>query len=284
MPGSLLRAMRPQQWAKNLLVLVVVVISHRYRVVSDVWRALLAALLFCAASSAVYLCNDVMDVESDRLHPVKKLRAIASGELSVRVAIGLAVLLAGGALAGAWMLSPTLALVFAVYIVTSLLYSVWIKKLLIVDVVVLACLYVVRVLAGGVAIGIWLSFWTAAFSLFFFFSLALVKRYSELRNLRPGRRAYLPGDLAQLNMLGVASSLVSVLIVGLYIDGRDVQQLYRHPAILSFLCPVLLAWCARLWVLAARGEIDEDPIAFAVRDVTSYAVVLLMGLTLLAAS
>jgi hypothetical protein len=135
-----------------------------------------------------------------------------------------------------------------------------------------------------VAIGIWLSFWTAAFSLFFFFSLALVKRYSELRNLRPGRRAYLPGDLAQLNMLGVASSLVSVLIVGLYIDGPDVQQLYRHPAILSFLCPVLLAWCARLWVLAARGEIDEDPIAFAVRDGTSYAVVLLMGLTLLAAS
>jgi 4-hydroxybenzoate polyprenyltransferase len=286
MSGSIWRALRPQQWAKNLLVLVVVGISHRYRISGDVWRAIAGALLFCPASSAVYLCNDIMDIDADRRHPVKKNRPVASGELAIPAAGVLAAVLATLALAGAWLLSPGFALTLAVYVVTSFLYSFRIKRLLMIDVVVLACLYLIRVFAGGIVIGIWLSFWTAAFSLFFFFSLALVKRYSEMRNLQErepqalSRRAYRPADLAQLNMLGVASSLVSVLVVGLYIDGPDVRQLYSHPAILSFLCPILLGWCGRLWVLAARGVINEDPIAFALHDWPSYAAVLMMALTM----
>jgi 4-hydroxybenzoate polyprenyltransferase len=145
-------------------------------------------------------------------------------------------------------------------------------------------------MAGGLAIGIWLSFWTLAFSLFFFFSLALVKRYSELRN-RPEedaghsrRRAYRKEDLAQINLLGVASGVVAVLIVGLYIDRPDVRQLYRHPNLLWFLCPLLLDWCGRLWILAGRGQMNEDPVAFALHDKHSYVIGVLAALVGIAAT
>ncbi len=287
---NLWRAVRPHQWAKNLLLLVALGTSHRYGEWRAVSHAILAALLFCLASSSVYLWNDILDRSADRSHPIKCKRPIASGTLSISVAILVATIFAGISLAGTALLEPRLALVIGTYMVASSLYSLWLKKLLVVDVVALACLYVVRVIAGGLAIGVWLSFWTLAFSLFFFFSLALAKRYSELRN-RAGngddsshRRAYLVEDMSQLNMLGVASGLVAVCIVGLYIDGPEVKQLYTHPSVLWMLCPLLLWWCGRLWILAGRGQVNEDPVAFALRDRHSYIIGVLVALTVIAAT
>jgi 4-hydroxybenzoate polyprenyltransferase len=287
---NLWRAVRPHQWAKNLLLMVALGTSHRYGEWRATSRALLAVLLFSLASSSVYLWNDILDRSADRRHPIKCKRPIASGALSLPIAILVATLCAGVSLVGSALLEPRLALVIGAYMLVSSLYSLWLKKLLMVDVVVLACLYVVRVIAGGLAIGVWLSFWTLAFSLFFFFGLALAKRYSELRN-RAGtgddssqRRAYLVADMSQLNMLGVASSLVAVCIVGLYIDGPEVKQLYTHPDVLWLLCPLLLWWCGRLWVLAGRGEVNEDPVAFALRDRRSYIIGALVALTVIAAT
>jgi 4-hydroxybenzoate polyprenyltransferase len=287
---NLWRAVRPHQWTKNLLLLVALGTSHRYREWHSASRAVLAVLLFCFSSSSVYLWNDVLDRSADRQHPIKRKRPIASGALSLPIAVSVATLLAGISLAGMAWLEPRLAWVTVAYMAVSSLYSLWLKQLLVVDVVVLACLYVIRVIAGGLAIGVWLSFWTLAFSLFFFFSLALAKRYSELRN-RIGnegdsfnRRAYLVTDMSQLNMLGIASGLVAVCIVGFYIDGPEVRELYKHPAILWLLCPLLLWWCGRLWILAGRGEVNEDPVAFALRDSRSYLIGLLVVLTVLAAT
>jgi 4-hydroxybenzoate polyprenyltransferase len=271
-------------------VLVALGTSHRYLEWQAVAHAVLAAVLFCLASSSVYLLNDILDYSADRHHPVKSKRPIASGSLPWSAAILTAVVFAGISLSGAAFLDRRLMFVFCVYIVISSAYSLWLKELLVIDVVVLACLYVIRVIAGGLAIGVWLSFWTLAFSLFFFFSLALAKRYSELWN-RAGhagaglhRRAYVSADMTQLNMLGAASGVVSICIVGLYIDGPEVRQLYHHPSILWILCPLLLWWCGRLWILAGRGEVNEDPVAFALHDSCSYVIGVLMALVVLAAT
>jgi 4-hydroxybenzoate polyprenyltransferase len=282
--------LRPHQWSKNLLVLVAVGTSHRYTEWTSVAHAILSGLLFCLASSSVYLVNDLLDLQADRLHPTKKYRPLARGDVSIPTAIALAIFLALVAVWGSAQLDHRLALAVGLYLAASLLYSIWIKEFLVVDVVMLACLYVLRVVAGGFAIGIWLSFWTFAFSLFFFFSLALMKRYSELRirqeldDPQTNRRAYRISDTVQLDLLGVASSLVAVLIVGLYIDGPDVKRLYANPAILWFLCPLLLYWCGRQWILAGRGEMNEDPVAFALHDWRSYIVGVLAAITVIAAT
>ena len=290
LPEVLWRAVRPHQWAKNLLLFVALGTSHLYHEWHSTSHALVAALLFCFASSSVYLWNDILDRAADRGHPIKCRRPIASGALSLPIAILVASIFAAISLTGSALLEPRLTLVIGAYMLISSLYSVWLKKLLMVDVVVLACLYVVRVIAGGLAIGVWLSFWTLAFSLFFFFSLALAKRYSELRNRNEHgdsaetRRAYLAADMAQLNVLGVASGLIAVCIVGLYIDGPEVERLYANPTVLWILCPLLLWWVGRLWILAGRGEVNEDPVAFALRDRRSYLIGALVALTVIAAT
>jgi 4-hydroxybenzoate polyprenyltransferase len=287
---NLWHAVRPHQWAKNLLLLLALGTSHRYTEWAAASHAVLAVLLFCLASSSVYLWNDILDRSADRLHPIKCKRPIASGALPLPIAIVVATIFAAVSLTGSAWLEPRLALVVGAYMLISSAYSIWLKKLLVVDVVVLACLYVVRVIAGGLAIGVWLSFWTLAFSMFFFFSLALAKRYSELQN-RMGtgadganRRAYLVADMTQLNMLGIASALVAVCIVGLYIDGPEVKRLYSHPSFLWVLCPLLLWWCGRLWILAGRGQVNEDPVAFALRDRRSHIIGILVALTVAAAT
>ena len=289
LPRAIWRTLRPHQWAKNLLVLVAVVISHQFRHWVPLSQAIIAALLFCAASSSVYVWNDLLDLEADRRHRSKRLRPLAHGDLPIPLAIVVGTLLGAGALGGALLAGLPLALIIALYMAIGSAYSIWFKKLLVADVVVLACLYVLRVIAGGLASGIRVSFWTIAFALFFFFGLAMVKRYSELRNREEdgtrysNRRAYRNEDLSQLNLLGVASGLISICIVGLYIDGPDVKMLYQHPDVLWFLCPLLLYWWSRVWLLANRGEVHEDPVVSALTDLPSYVVGVLMVLTAIAA-
>jgi len=273
-----LRALRPKQWVKNLLVLAPVLLSHQFTSESVVLRSLFAAGLFCLVSSAVYCINDIADVEVDRLHHAKRGRPFASGELTLRAGILTAIVFAAVALGLAWVfLGAPVTGLLASYIAVALLYSAWLKKILIVDIVVLVFLYVTRLWVGGQATGIHISSWTFLFSLFFFTSLASLKRYAELHTrasqaiVTSNRRAYRISDSMPILVIGIACSLASIVCVALYLGSTVAAELYRRRILLGLACPIMLAWVIRLWMLGHRGRLrDEDPLLFALSDVWSY--------------
>lgn len=272
--GAWLRSLRTHQWAKNLLVFIPLVTSHRLGETDLVVRGLLAFASFSLICSSVYLLNDLLDVEADRAHKTKRLRPLAAGEVSVvSTAILSACLLLAGAAVGVFC-GVTYLQIAALYFISSFAYSVWLKHLLMLDVVVLACFYTLRLLAGGAATGIGCSEWLIAFSVFFFFCLAMIKRHSELRELDAldGRsaRAYAPADLNPVASFGVTSGMISGLVLVLYAMSPEVKVLYHRPALLLLLCPLLLYWITRLWLKAHRGEVPQDPVVFALTDRTSY--------------
>lgn len=276
-----LRLLRPHQWAKNLLVLVAVLTAHRYAD-AVAWRAAAAMFVaFCLAASAIYVVNDAADVAADRRHPDKSKRPFASGALSPRLAFVIAPLLGLVAALVALPLPPPAVWSLALYGVLSLAYTFVLKRVLWLDVLVLAALYVLRVAAGAFAIAVPLSPWLLAFALFLFISLATLKRYGELAMANGAAldgRAYRAIDAPVVLAIGAASALTAVLVFALYVSSDDVRALYTRPQLLWLVAPVLLFWLARLWTLAGRGEVRADPILFALRDPASY----LGGLVLLA--
>jgi 4-hydroxybenzoate polyprenyltransferase len=271
---ALLRLLRPHQWAKNLLVLVAVLTAHRFDHLPTWINALLMLAAFCCAASAIYVINDALDVDDDRQHPDKALRPFASGAIALVHAWWLAPLLLAAALALSLVLPRMAAMVLALYVALSIAYSVLLKRILWLDVLVLATLYVLRVAAGAFAISVPLSPWLLGFALFLFVSLATLKRYGELAMsalaLLPGR-AYRASDAPVVLAIGAASALTAVLVFALYVQSEDVRTLYARPELLWLAAPVLLYWLARLWTLAGRGELRADPILFALRDGASYA-------------
>lgn len=273
------RQLRVHQWCKNLLLAVPLVMAHR---VTD-WQALgrlgLAMLAFSLTASAVYLVNDLVDLRGDRRHPKKRRRPLAAGDLSIGGAVAAApgLLVTAGVIAAA-ALPVTFLIMLAAYFVLSLVYSLWLKRKAVVDVLVLSVFYVYRVLIGAVAVGVVCSPWLLAYCLFFFFSLASLKRFAEIglfqgrgEDLPPGR-PYRVGDAPLLQTFGVVSAVVSVLVIALYLQSETVESLYRRPEWLWLMCPVMLAWSMHAWLTATRGEMDDDPVLFAVRDRWSYAV------------
>jgi 4-hydroxybenzoate polyprenyltransferase len=284
MPSSLralIRLLRPHQWAKNLLVLVAVFTAHRYADVASWQQALRMFAAFCLAASAIYAVNDALDVADDRRHPDKSRRPFASGALPVATAWWLTPLLLALAAALVWPLPREAGQALAAYVALSLAYSLLLKRVLWLDVLVLAVLYVLRVGAGAFAIAVPLSPWLLGFALFLFVSLATLKRYGELA-MNAGApldgRAYRSSDAPIVLALGTASALTAVLVFALYVQSADVRALYSRPALLWLVAPVLLYWLARLWTLAGRGIVRADPILFALRDLPSH----LAGLALLA--
>jgi 4-hydroxybenzoate polyprenyltransferase len=239
---------------------------------------LVAFLAFSLCASAAYLVNDLLDLDADRRHPTKRTRPLACGDLSLGAAIALVpgLLAAGGALA--MTMPPVFALVLAVYVVMTLAYSLALKHIALADVVTLASLYGLRVLAGFAATGIEISAWLLAFSLFFFLNLAFLKRYSELHGLHKRgefsekARDYFPGDLEIVANFGTASGYISVLVFALYTNSERVVPLYSSPILLWFICPLQLYWIGRIWLLTHRGEMHEDPVVWAMTDRTSYVV------------
>ncbi len=284
----LFKACRPHQWAKNALVFIPVLTSHRLTETHVILEGMLAFFSFSFIASSVYLLNDMLDLEADRAHAIKRSRALAAGQVLVPIAAGVCLLLfvAGvtiGILCGAGFL------LFAVlYLGGNIVYSVWLKRVVMLDVVVLACFYTLRLLAGGAATGIGCSDWLLAFSVFFFFCLAIVKRYSELRELgdttASAGRGYLRTDLESIGTFGVSSGLISVLVLVLYVMSPDVRILYQRPTLLLLLCPLFLYWITRLWFKANRGEVPQDPVVFALTDRTSYIAGVLAALVLYAAT
>jgi 4-hydroxybenzoate polyprenyltransferase len=277
-----LRALRPHQWVKNALVLLPPLLAHAQ--VQDVWsRAAVAFVAFCLCASSVYLLNDLLDLHADRAHDRKRLRPFASGELPLGFGLVAAPALLAGAFGLALWLSPAFAGVLGAYYLVTLAYSLWLKRVALLDVLVLAGLYTVRIVGGGVAAGVIVSQWLLGFSLFLFTSLAFVKRYSEVHGLRrSGRdeahgRGYRAGDLELLQTLGTAAGYLAVLVLALYVSSQDVTRLYAHPERLWALVPLILFWVSRVWLLAHRGQMHDDPIVFAIRDRVSYGVALLAG-------
>jgi 4-hydroxybenzoate polyprenyltransferase len=274
---TLLKAIRIHQWAKNILLFVPLLLSHKLR--PEAIGAVIAAFFcFSFMASANYIFNDLLDIESDRRHPVKRFRPFAAGDLPVAGGAALALALIVVSLALLPVLPHQFLLWLAVYIASTAAYSLYFKQVALVDVLVLSGLYTLRLLAGGAATRTEISPWLAAFSIFLFLSLAMVKRFSELENLRERGasethgRGYVAGDLDQIRSFGTSSATASVLVFMMYIARPDVTVLYKHADRLWLIVPLMLFWLYRAWLLGSRGEMNEDPVLFALRDRVSLAV------------
>jgi 4-hydroxybenzoate polyprenyltransferase/phosphoserine phosphatase len=272
-----LRALRVHQWSKNVLVFIPLLAAHRTLDPGAWLSAATGFFAFCLAASAMYLLNDLLDLAADREHPSKRQRPIASGRLRVKHAVFAAAMLGAGALAIGWQFSWRFAAVLGGYVVLTLAYSLFLKRVALFDAMVLAGLYTVRLLAGAVLVQVPLSFWLLAFSGFLFFSLALVKRSAELRLWQAqgqptfSGRGYRAEDLPLVDTIGVTSGLMSALVLALYMNSADVRVLYAHPYALWGLCPLLVWWICRVWLLVHRGRMHDDPVVFALRDRPSLA-------------
>ncbi len=272
------RALRVHQWAKNALVLVPVLAAHRFDA-STLIRAATALIAYSLCASSVYVLNDLLDLPHDRVHATKRHRPFASAALRLEQApMAIAACLAGAAVL-ALALPWHFAAMLAVYYVCTTTYSFGLKRKPVWDVMMLAALYTLRVFAGSAATGIRISPWLLAFCLFLFFCLAVVKRQTELvQHLRRGRaeklsgRGYAPGDLDVLASMATSSGYMAVLVLALYVNSPDVTALYRHPAALWALCPLLLFWVSRVLLLSHRGLLHDDPVVFALRDRLSLAI------------
>ncbi|SAK79776.1 UbiA family prenyltransferase [Caballeronia ptereochthonis] len=277
-----LREMRVYQWVKNFLIFLPLLASHRFTDLRVLGAECIAFVTFCFCASSVYLLNDMLDLDADRRHARKCKRPFASGELPLMVGIVLTVVLLLASAALAVLLPVDFIIVLACYFVTTVAYSFVLKRMLLVDVFVLAALYTARIAAGGAAGGITLSYWLIMFSVLIFLSLAMVKRYAELEALlqrsesgEAAGRAYLTQDLGILRSFGTASGYLAVLVLALYMNSADVTLLYRHQQALWFLFGLALFWISRIWMVTFRGQMHDDPIVFAIRDRLSLLVLAL---------
>lgn len=289
-PLAYVKMIRVHQWLKNLLVGVPLASAHMLASVESVGRGVLAFAAFCLCASAVYLMNDLLDLDADRQHIRKRNRPLAAGRIPVHQAALLAPLLLLTSVAISLALPAAFLLVLAAYFAMTLAYSFRLKRQVIVDVILLAALYTTRIVAGAVAVSVTPSFWLLAFSMFLFLSLAIVKRYSEMRlTLQQSKqtaagRGYAVSDLPVLMSLGVSAGMAAVLVLALYINEPDTRRLYPDTVWLWFVPPLILYWVSRVWMKTHRGEIDDDPVVFAVRDWQSLLTVSLAAVCFILAA
>jgi 4-hydroxybenzoate polyprenyltransferase and related prenyltransferases len=270
-------ALRGHHWAKNLLLFLPLALSHNLAL-DSVSRTFAGFVLYGLCASGLYILNDLLDLHSDRDHPWKKERPFAAGDISIAEGLLASVILLSSALGFGFLLDVKFGLALFGYATLTMLYSLYLKKVALLDVFVLSSFYSFRILAGALITSTPLSQWFLAFSMFFFLSLAMAKRYSELVHasdlIEAGNsgRGYRTGDRELLLSLGVGSSFSAVVILSLYVHSQDVLALYSSPEFLFLLCPIVLYWLSRTWLMAHRGELKEDPVTLAIRDRVSYAV------------
>jgi 4-hydroxybenzoate polyprenyltransferase len=273
----LIKCLRLHQWAKNILIFLPLLLGHHITV-AGYTAAVAAFFSFSLCASSTYIVNDLLDIEADRRHPRKRLRPFAAGDLSVVTGLILIAVLFSLSLFIAWTLPWAFMRWLIIYTIATLAYSLHFKRMVLVDVIVLSMLYTMRLVAGSAATHVVISPWLAGFSIFFFLSLAMVKRFSELENLRArgnapsNGRGYLISDIEQIRSFGAASSFAAVMVFTLYINAMSESHLYRHPQFLWLLVPVLILWLCGVWLLASRGQLDEDPVIFAITDRRSLAL------------
>ncbi len=285
----LARVLRLPQWLKNTLVFVPLATSFSLLKIDSFVVGVLAFITFSLTASAIYIINDLVDLESDRQHPKKVKRPFASGDAPIIFGLIASPFLMLISLIVAWFLLPiTFLITLVLYIVITLFYSLYLKQKVLIDVISLAALYTLRIIAGGFAVNVELSFWLLSFSMFIFLSLALIKRYIELKetfalgNQESIGRGYLSSDTKLLMSLGTASGYIAILVLALYINSEEVTLIYSEPRVLWMLCPLLLYWISRMWMQAERNNIQEDPVIFAIKDKITLLIVffsiIIMGL------
>jgi 4-hydroxybenzoate polyprenyltransferase/phosphoserine phosphatase len=275
-----LKALRPHQWVKNILLFVPLVLSHEITSVDRIFDILISFFAMSLCASSIYILNDLLDIESDRYHSKKKNRPFAAGLISVPSGLAMSCLLLFiSFLVGLLLLSHQFIIALLSYFILTTIYSLFLKKYLLLDVITLSALYSLRVYAGSVAISIFLTPWLIAFSSFFFLSLAFLKRYVELKEIEFGiykklkGRSYISDDIQVVQTSGITSGYMSVLIFYLYItNSKEVAELYSNQMWLWFIGPFLIYWLTRIWILAKRGNVDSDPILFAIKDGTSWII------------
>jgi 4-hydroxybenzoate polyprenyltransferase len=277
------------QWLKNLLLLVPLLTAFSFMNATNLVTIAIAMLAFSLAASATYIVNDLWDLDCDRAHPTKQHRPLASGVVSILQGLALATACLGIALALATSVSVGFLAVLLVYLVSTLAYSYVLKHHVLVDVLTLSLLYTLRIIAGAVAIGITTSSWLLAFSVFIFFSLAMMKRCAELVMMRqkgifqPEGRDYRTTDLDVLRPLGVGAALSAVVVFGLFINSVKAHSQYATPELLWLVALGLMYWLGRIWIKTSRGEMHDDPVVFAMTDRGSRAAILAMVLVVLVA-
>lgn len=285
-----LKGLRVHQWLKNLLLFVPLLAAHQIGSIQSFIILLIAFLSFSLCASSIYIINDLLDLESDRNHPLKRFRPFASAKLSILSGLFVALLL----MAGSFLLGMVVGLdflnVLLFYLVLAIAYSFSLKRLVLIDCLTLAVFYTLRIIAGAVAVSVSISFWLLAFSIFIFLSLALVKRYAELLvQLREDKngvhvRGYLVSDAPLLQALGVSSGYISTLVIALYLRSENIMTLYSQPLAIWLLIPILLFWVSWVWLKAFRGEMHYDPIVFAAKDKTSLFVAAVTAIVFLYAA
>ena len=275
---SIIKSLRVHQWLKNMLVFVPIITSQQLTDVQALTSSLIIFFCFSCVASFGYVVNDLLDLQSDRAHQIKRNRPFASGELTVNhgLIIGMVLLLFAGS--ASTFLPCTATLTLLCYLVLTISYSIYLKTKLMIDVVALGALFTLRVIGGAEAIETELSFYLMSFSIFLFASLGMVKRYTELLNLQKRSklaakgRGYHVDDMAPVRIIGISMGYMSVFILGQYINSPVVTKYYNNPKFIWLLFPLLMFWLGRLWILANRGEVNEDPLIFTVKDRTSQLV------------
>lgn len=285
-----LKALRPWQWLKNCLIFVPLILAKQLFDPASLSACIAAFVSFSLIASAGYLVNDLLDLEADRRHPRKKNRPLASGALSPWNIVCLAIALLLFGLLIAWFISSDLAFLLIAYFVMVTAYSLELKQHALVDVILIAGFYAARIIAGGLAANVSISFWLLAFSIFVFLSLALLKRCTEIRTtsqetdtLIPGR-GYYKDDEPMLSVMGITSGYLSVIVIALYINSDEVATLYSSPQSLWLVCPLMLYWISRMWLKTRRNEMNDDPLVFALRDKVSLVTGLLLALVMMLAT
>lgn len=280
-----LSAFRGLHWSKNVLLFVPMLLAHS--ITREHVLATAAGFgLYSLCASLLYVLNDLLDLPSDRSHPWKSRRPFASGALPVSAGVTVCALGFPLVFAAACWLSPGLGAVLFSYAALTVTYSLYLKKVPLLDVFALTSFYLIRLAAGAMTAHVALSQWFLSFSLFFFFSLAMAKRYSELLHagaVHAGHRGYQEGDQSVVLMLGICSSFAAVITLSLYVHSPEVSSLYSRPLALTALSPLILYWLSRIWMRAHRGELKDDPVAMAFKDVPSYLIALLLVGSFLAA-
>jgi 4-hydroxybenzoate polyprenyltransferase len=288
--ATLAKALRIHQWVKNALIFIPLLAAHRLFDLGSITAAIIAFFAFSFCASSVYLLNDMLDLAEDRAHPRKCKRPFAAGTLPISTGVLLIPLLLGLAALLAFQLPTHFLWVLCAYYVATFAYSFYVKRIVLIDVVTLSALYTIRIVAGAAAVDVPVSFWMLAFSTFIFLSLAILKRYAELLVMRsrdskkvPGR-GYQVEDLELLSSLGSSSGYLSVLVLALYINSAEIRVLYDLPQIMWPVCLVMLYWVSRVWVIAHRGNMHDDPIVFAIKDrVSIFCGALIAGMMVWAA-
>lgn len=277
---SIVKALRPHQWLKNILIFIPLLAAQHFGYLGSDMNAIIAFFVFSLTASSVYILNDLVDIVDDRHHDYKQKRPLAAGDIGLLLgwlmwpsllvfSFGLAV----------FSLSTSFIIVLGCYFILSTIYSLKLKQSVILDVLILAILYTLRIIAGATAIGVPLSFWMLTFSMFIFLSLAYIKRFSELKLARHARqdgqirgRGYVHQDLEIVSSMGVGSGFLAVLVLALYIQDGHTAGLYHSPQIIWLACPILYYWISRAWLITHRGQMHDDPIIFAIKDRVSWIV------------